>query len=70
MSGTAQLADLLDGRQNCPICGGLVTWDEEHEPHAWRHKHDSRWCGAIGNDSPRLARGTTDRYRTTRRSKP
>lgn len=37
----------------CPACGHWTVWDTEHEPQAWRHEWDSRWCEPIeGSNDP------------------
>jgi len=30
---------------DCPVCGEQITWDSDHDPHAWRHVRTiTRWC--------------------------
>lgn len=37
-------------KRPCPDCGEPTSWDEEHEPHAWRHDDNiSRWCTQTDN---------------------
>lgn len=56
--------------QECPRCKQRVTWDEEHEPAAWRHDHDSRWCSLddVPSDTgPVMPAGCHNRFRQSRK---
>jgi len=57
--GPAQPGD----KQKCPSCGEQVTWDEQHDPPAWRHAHDSRWCSMDSRAPMAMPPGATDRWR-------
>lgn len=35
----------------CPNCGQPVAWDTAHDPNAWRHETDSRWCSPEHTES-------------------